>query len=169
MHGHIVIPLGGGRQIREMMMARYFVFDLDGVTARARLHENDAPMTCVALWDRLPFSGSAGHAMLSGTSIALYIDPAIVIPEENATSHIQTGDLMFTHYRERERHGFPEALSEIYWAYDRYCRPTAPGKMTPVLPNVFGEFVVGSGAFFDLCRRMRREGSRQLTITGATD
>ncbi len=76
---------------------------------------------------------------------------------------------MFTHYNERERHGFPEALSEIYWAYDRYCRPTAPGKMTPVVPNVFAEFLQGSEPFFDLCRLMRRSGVRPLTVTGSTD
>ena len=150
-------------------MARYFEFNLDGTVARARLHDDAAPATCQALWSRLPFSGTAGHAMLSGTSIALYIDASIVIPEENATTHIQTGDVMFTHYNERERHGFPEALSEIYWAYDRYCRPTAPGKMTPVIPNVFAEFVPGSQAFFEVCRRMRRSGTSPLSITGAID
>jgi len=150
-------------------VARYFVFDLDGTIARARLHDEAAPITCETLWKLLPFSGSAGHAMLSGTSIALYIDPGIVIPEENATVYIQTGDVMFTHYRERERHGFPDALSEIYWAYDRYCRPTAPGKMTPVIPNIFAEFLPGCEEFFAVCRRMRREGTRPLTITGATN
>src|SRR3982750_4552701 len=85
------------------IMARYFVFDLDGTVGRARLHDEAAPVTCNTLWNLLPFSGAAGHAMLSGTSIALYIDPTIVIPEENATVFVQTGDVMFTHYRERER------------------------------------------------------------------
>ena len=104
--------------------------------------------------------------MLSGTSIALYIDPSIVIPEENATVHIQTGDVMFTHYRDRERHGFPEALSEIYWAYDRYCRPMAPGKMTPVIPNVFAEFVPGSEVYgarhlLDVVRRFLPAGAEE--------
>lgn len=150
-------------------MSRYFVFDLAGTIARARLLDEAAPKTCETLWARLPFSGPAGHAMLSGTIVALYIDPSIVIPVENATAHLQIGDVMFTHYRERERHGFPEALSEIYWAYDRYCRPTAPGMMTPVAPNVFGEFLPGSRDFFELSRRIRREGSMPLSITGATD
>jgi hypothetical protein len=150
-------------------MARYFQFDLAGVTARARLHDEAAPVTCETLWNLLPLAGTAGHAMLSGTSIALYIDSSIVLPEENATAHIQTGDVMFTHYRERERHGFPEALSEIYWAYDRYCRPTAPGKMTAITPNVFAEFLPGSESFFQMCRRMRREGTKPLTITRGID
>jgi hypothetical protein len=150
-------------------MAKYLVFDIEGVVARARLLEEAAPVTCRTIWERLPLSGPAGHAMLSGTSVALYIDPTIVVPEENATVHIQTGDVMFTHYRERERHGFPEALSEIYWAYDRYCRPTAPGKMTPVVPNVFAEFLPGSPPFYEVCRRIRREGSKHVTISGESD
>jgi hypothetical protein len=150
-------------------MARYFVFELDGTVARARLLEEEAPITCSTLWAHLPYSGAGGHAMLSGTSIALYIAPTIVIPEENATVHIQTGDVMYTHYRERERFGFPEALSEIYFAYDRYCRPTAPGKMTPVAPNVFAAFGPGAEALFAVGRRMRREGTKPMKITGMTD
>jgi hypothetical protein len=143
--------------------------EIEGVVARARLLEDAAPATCRAIWERLPLSGPAGHAMLSGTSVALYIDPTIVLPEENATVNVQTGDVMFTHYEPRERHGFPEALSEIYWAYDRYCRPTAPGKMTPVVPTVFGEFLQGSQPFFEVCRRIRREGSKPVTIGGLGD
>lgn len=150
-------------------MAKYLVFDIEGVAARARLLEEAAPVTCRTIWERLPLSGPAGHAMLSGTSVALYIDPSIVLPEENATIHIQTGDVMFTHYNARERHGFPEALSEIYWAYDRYCQPKAPGKMTPVIPNVFAEFLPGAQPFYEVCRRIRREGSKLVTITGQSD
>ena len=150
-------------------MARYLVFEIERIVARACLLEEAAPVTCQTIWEQLPLSGPAGHAMLSGTSVALYIDPGIVLPEENATIHIQTGDVMFTHYNARERHGFPEPLSEIYWAYDRYCRPTAPGKMTPVVPNVFAAFLPGSQAFFDVCRRIRREGSKPLTIRGEQD
>ncbi len=150
-------------------MAKYLAFNYDGAMARARLLEEAAPITCRTLWEILPLKGRAGHAMLSGTSCALHIDPSIVIPEENATVHIQTGDVMFTHYDERERHGFPEALSEIYWAYDRYCSPKAPGKMTPVIPNVFAEFLPGSEDFFQMSRRCFREGPKPITITGESD
>ena len=150
-------------------MTRYFVFDLEGAIARARLYDEAAPVTCGTLWQQLPFSGLGIHAMLSGTSVALSIDPSIVVPQENATSHIQAGDVMFTHYNKHECYGFPEALSDVYWAYDRYCKPTAPGKMTPVIPNVFAEFLPGFEAFFSVCRKMRREGAKPLTITGATE
>jgi hypothetical protein len=55
-------------------------------------------------------------------------------------------------------------LSEIYWAYDRYCRPTMPGAMLPVHPNVFGRFVEPCQDFFDVSRRIRDEGRKALRI-----
>jgi Protein of unknown function (DUF3830) len=147
-------------------MTRYFEFTLpdEAIVARALLLELEAPQTVEALWRRAPFEGRAGHAIFSGTTCALYIDPAIVIPMENATTLIQTGDLMFTHYDASTRHGYPAPLSEIYWAYDRYCRPTMPGAMLPVYPNVFGRFVEPFAAFFEASRRIRDEGRKALHI-----
>lgn len=148
-------------------MARYFEFTLpdEGITARALLLEEAAPQTVRALWAQAPYEGRAGHAIFSGTTCALYIDPAIVVPMEHATTLVQTGDLMFTHYDAMTRHGYPDPLSEIYWAYDRYCRPTMPGAMLPVCPNVFGRFVEPCQAFFDASRRIRDEGRKALRIT----
>ena len=95
-----------------------------------------------AIWDALPRSGDGSHAMFSGTCGALFFDDATIgadIGEENATSNIQTGDIMFTHYDAGTRHGHLNALSEIYWAYDRCCPPDHPeGQHGPALiANVF--------------------------------
>jgi hypothetical protein len=151
-------------------MAKYFVFKFmdKNISARALLHEKAAPQTCKILWDLAPFKGDAGHAIFSGTTAALLIDPSIVIPMENATTQIQTRDVMFTHYDPMQRHGYPDALSEIYWAYDRYCRPTMPGAMLPVYPNIFGEFVDGYEEFFAESRRIPTEGQKKITITPMT-
>ena len=148
-------------------MAKFFEFSYldEGVSARARLLEAEAPVTVETLWRLAPYEGQAGHAIFSGTACALYIDPAITIPMEHATTQIQTGDLMFTRYDARQRHGFPEALSEIYWAYDRYCRPTMPGAMLPVCPNVFGAFEEGFEAFFEASRNIRTEGRKKIAVT----
>jgi len=148
-------------------MAKYLVFRFvdEDVSASARLLEDEAPKTVETLWRHAPYAGSAGHAIFSGTTCALYIDSGITIPMENATTLIQTGDLLFTHYDALQRHGFPDALSEIYWAYDRYCRPTMPGAMLPVYPNVFGRFEAGCEAFFEASRRIRDEGRKRLTVT----
>lgn len=151
-------------------MALYFRFALpdEGIAARAWLDEQAAPQTVATLVARAPYEGTAGHAIFSGTTCALYIDPSITIPMENASTLIQTGDLMFTHYDANTRHGFPGALSEIYWAYDRYCRPTMPGAMLPVHPNIFGRFTDGAAAFFDASRRIRDEGRKRLRVTVET-
>ena len=102
--------------------------------------------------------------MLGGTSCALNLDPGLVVPEENAAGLIQKGDVMFIHYNARERHGFPAAESKIYWAYDRYCMPRTPGKMTPEFPNVFAEFVGDTRDFFNKCEDTFLGGQKPLTI-----
>lgn len=147
-------------------MAKYFVFSYldESISARALLFEKEAPKTVETLWKRAPFEGKAGHAIFSGTTCALYIDPTIVVPMENASTLIQTGDLMFTHYDAMIRHGYPDALSEIYWAYDRYCRPTMPGAMLPVYPNIFGRFVDDPKPFFDASRGIREVGRKRIRI-----
>jgi hypothetical protein len=145
-------------------MARFLVFSMDGASARARLLDELAPETCRAVWGLLPLSGPCGHVLLAGTSCALNLDPSVVTPEENAAGLIHKGDVMFIHYNARERHGFPEAESKIYWAYDRYCAPRTPGKMTQEFPNVFAEFVGNSKPFFDICARTFLHGRSTLTI-----
>ena len=150
-------------------MARYLVFAMEGTTARARLLEELAPETCRLVWQTLPLSGPCGHVMLGGTSCSLNIDPALVAPEENAAGLIHPGDVMFIHYNARERHGHPEAESKIYWAYDRYCAPRTPGKMTPEYPNVFAEFVGDTRDFFAACARTFLDGRRPLTVAGVQE
>ena len=153
------------------IMPKYFIFSFvdENIVARARLFDEAAPKTVALLWGLAPFEGDAGHAMFSGTSCALYIDSTIIPPRENATTLIQTGDLMFTHYDALERHGFPDPLSEIYWAYDRYCRPTMPGSMLTVCPNIFGRFEGDFEAFFQASRDIRRSGVKKIRITTECD
>jgi hypothetical protein len=137
------------------------------VSARAVLLEDQAPRTCETIWRTLPVSGESTHAIYSGTIAALLIDPSIEVEEENATTCIQTGDVMFTHYRPGVRHGHPEPVSEIYWAYDRYARPTIPGQWVPATANVFGRIVGDPSAFYEVCRRLPREGVKRLEIRAA--
>jgi hypothetical protein len=149
-------------------MARFMRFSFPGlgISARARLLEAEAPVTCRTLWNILPAKGPCLHALYSGTCTVIFLDPTIVVPVENATHLIQKGDVMFTHYDPGTRHGHPEGVSEIYWAYDRYCKPTSPGMMTPVTPNIFGEFVGDVQAFYGACRAIQTGGPQALTVTG---
>jgi Protein of unknown function (DUF3830) len=148
------------RQVKEMMLS----FVDDGVSARAVLLEDEAPRTCRAIWGLLPLAGEAIHAAYSGTLAALYFDPTVVVPAENATPCLQTGDVAFTHYEAGVRHGHPAALSEVYWAYDRYARPTIPGQWLPATANVFGRIVGEAAAFYAASRDLRRTGVRRLEI-----
>jgi hypothetical protein len=152
-------------------MARYFVFTFvdEKVTARARLLEKEAPQTVETLWRHAPYEGDAVHANYSGSTVGLLFDPTITMPMENATTYIQTRDLCFTHYDAMTRFGHPDAVSEIYWAYDRYCRPIMPGAGLPVCPNIFGQFVDGCDAFFAASRAMSMTGPKRLKVVAVTE
>jgi hypothetical protein len=108
--------------------------------ARFRLLWDEAPETCQAVADRIPDRGECVHAAYSGTIVGILFDPTVNPPQENATNIVLPGDLLFTHYEARSRHGHPDPLSEIYWPYDRYARPTIPGQFIPTLASVFASF-----------------------------
>jgi hypothetical protein len=151
-------------------MARYLVFDLDGAIARARLDDERAPATCQVLWDRVfPFDGKGLPARHSGTEAGFHFDPTIVPPIENATANLMKGDIVFIHYKERERHGNPEPISEVIWCYGRYNMAIAPGKQQHVLGNVFAEFLPGADAFYAMSERLFIDGPKRLHVAKETD
>ena len=147
-------------------MPRYIdiEFTNERVTARALLLDDQAPTTCNTIWGVLPLRGRVTHARYSGTMVAHHFDNTVVVEAENATTYIQTGDVIYTHYDEGFRHGHPDALSEVYWAYDRYARPTIPGVGLPATANVFGRFVGDPTPFYEVCSRMLIEGAKQIEI-----
>lgn len=147
-------------------MPRFLIFEMEGARARARLLDELAPETCRLVRSQLPVSGPCGHVLLGGTACSVKIDPNVVAPDENQTGLLHTGDVMFIHYDARERHGFPEAESKIYWAYDRYCAPKTAGKMTPEFPNVFAQFEGDTSGFFEACRNTFYGGWRTVSIRG---
>jgi hypothetical protein len=140
-----------------------------GVSARAVLLEEAAPKTCAAVWEQLPIVVTAGHGAYSGTIVGVRLDPTVVVGEENATTCVQTGDVMFTHYEPHARHGYPAGLSEIYWAYDRYARPHVPGQWIPAIANVFARIVGQPDDFYATCRRCLQEGLKRIEIRHAGD
>ena len=116
----------------------------------------------------LPDEAKCLHAIYSGTIAAFYFDPSIVAPVENATTCVAPGDLIFTHYEAGTRHGHPGALSEVYWPYDRYARPTIPGQFVTLdAANVFGAYDGPADvwqAFADRCERLRYDGTSTIQI-----
>ncbi|MCC6629714.1 MAG: DUF3830 family protein [Chloroflexi bacterium] len=140
-----------------------------GVSARAVLLEEAAPRTCAAVWAQLPLAITAGHGAYSGTIVGVRLDPSVIVGEENATTCVQTGDVMFTHYEPHSRHGYPAGLSEIYWAYDRYARPHVPGQWVPAIANVFARMTGDPTDFYAVCRRILQEGLKRIDIRRADD
>ncbi len=143
------------------------VFVDDQVVGRVLLLDDEAPRTCQAVWDSLPQAGSGSHAMYTGTSGALFFEDSTIgadIGPENMTTNIQTGDVMFTHYDAGTRHGHLNALSEVYWAYDRYVRPIIPGQHIPAIANVFGRVIGDPEPFYEMSRRLHSEGFKQIEI-----
>jgi Protein of unknown function (DUF3830) len=138
------------------------IFRDAGPRARVLLLDEDAPMTCAAVWDALPLEAEAGHGAYSGTVVGLFMNPNILAPTENASTYIQTGDVMFTHYDANTRHGHPDPISEIYVAYDRYARPTIPGVGLPATANIFGQIIGDAQQFYAACRDLPRLGARML-------
>lgn len=141
----------------------------EAISARAVLLEEQAPRTCAAVLAALPILITAGHGAYSGTIVGVRLDPTIIVGEENATTCVQTGDVMFTHYDDRTRHGYPAALSEIYWAYDRYARPHIPGQWVPAIANVFARIVGEPTDFYAVCRRVLSEGLKRVEVRRADD
>lgn len=136
--------------------------------ARYRLLWNQAPQTCASVVAAIPSHAECFHAIYSGTVAAFLLDPEIDAPTENATTCFVPGDLVFTHYDAGERHGHLNALSEIYWPYDRYARPTIPGQFIPLdSANVFGAFDGEAStwaAFAARCMRLRFDGTAEISI-----
>ena len=56
---------------------RFIEIDLDGHTVRAALNDETAPKTSEAIWNALPFSGTAVHAQISGQMFRM-LEPAPV-------------------------------------------------------------------------------------------
>lgn len=135
-------------------------FTEEGVSVEAELLENEAPRTCQAIWDRLPFESEAGHAIYSGSEVFLYIPDEIVIEAENQTSRVLPGDVGYYHVPPGVVYGRLDGLSEICWFYDRDGRPSMPDG--PVAINLFARIVGDPAAFYQMCYRMRREGAKRL-------
>lgn len=132
----------------------------EGVSAVAELLEDQAPKTCAAVIAELPQGGVAHHATYSGSEVAYIMKRDIPVPKENATIKVLPGDLCFARFDGGVHYGFPDAFSELCWFYDRDTTPSMPDG--PVAPNIFGHFVEGFAEFAAVCRRMRREGVKNV-------
>ena len=136
--------------------------------SRTTEDERGPEEACAAVSAALPESAECFHAIYSGTVAAFLLEPEVVAPVENATTCLLPGELVFTHYDAGVRHGHLNALSEIYWAYDRYARPTVPGQFVPLeTASVFATYEGSPEAwrsFAARCRRLRFDGTATIAV-----
>src|SRR5206468_221408 len=84
-----------GAERGETIVARKIrlTFQAEGVSAIAELLEEAAPKTCAAIWEALPVSGEAHHAIYSGSEAVLLLPEMVRVGPENATADVSTGDV----------------------------------------------------------------------------
>lgn len=84
---------------------RFIDVDLDGHTVRAALRDDVAPRTCAAIWEALPFAGTAAHALISGQGFRILERiPVGELPLEGGTALRHPGQLSY--YPPNEEIGF---------------------------------------------------------------
>lgn len=137
-------------------------FTGEGISVEAELLEDEAPETCRAIWERLPFEGDTVHAVYSGSEIAFFIPSDVIIEAENQTSRVIPGDVGYYHVPPGKMHGWRDGFSEICWFYGRDGRPNMPDG--PVAINLFARILGDPAAFYQACYRMRREGAKRLRV-----
>ncbi|MGH9321785.1 MAG: DUF3830 family protein [Vicinamibacteria bacterium] len=138
------------------------VFASENVTAAAELLEKEAPRTCRAIWEALPFEGELNHAMWSGPETYLPIDSSIRIEAEHQTIHPLPGEIGFYAIDGGVLIDWPEDMAELAFFYGRGARPSMPDG--PVAMNVFARIVENLEGFQNVCARIRKEGVKRLRV-----
>lgn len=135
----------------------------EGVSIRAALRWDVAPQTCAALIETLPFDGHAHQAIYSGSESVVLLDRLLKTPPENATSDVRRGDVGFAWMPAGSSYGVHRDFSEICWFYDHDAQPRM--WEGPVDVNLFARIREPADAFYEVCRRIRREGIKPIRVT----
>jgi hypothetical protein len=133
-----------------------------GVTATATLLESDAPRTCQAIWEALPFEGELNHGIWSGPETYLLIDPSIRVPAENQTVQTQAGEIGYYTQEGGTIVDWPDDISELAFFYGRGARPGMP--TGPVAVNLFAKVTDNLEEFARACDGIRRSGVTRLRV-----
>ncbi len=139
-----------------------FTFLQEGVSAIAELLDEKAPKTCSAIWEALPVASESHHAIYSGSEAVLLLPEMVRVEPENATVNVTTGDVGYVWFLPGSSKTVDAEFSEICWFYNWDARPSMWEGPTPV--SIFARITTGADQFYEVCRRMRREGVKLLSI-----
>jgi hypothetical protein len=160
-------------------MQRYIEVTLTkrGVTARARLLDDLAPLTCQAIWDALPLSSDVFHGKYARNEVyGLFPEFAAVEPGmENPTITPIPGDLMYWNFEKWQlatpSHGYaasdqPHAAAnsiDIAYFYERNNLLLNPD-IGFVPGNVWGTIVDGLDVLAAASQDLWRNGTQGETL-----
>ncbi len=136
---------------------RFMDLDLDGLVVRAQLNEAGAPKTTEALWNALPFEGTAVHAQLSGDMFRM-LDHA-PLPEtlevESRQTYQHPGSLVYL-----------PTIKEIAFCYGvaRFKGHTGPVYLTTAA-EIEGDLT----AFGQKARTLMRVGGKPIRFRRSSD
>lgn len=137
-------------------------FPTENVHAEAELLWHAAPETCKAIMELRAIAGTAHHGIYSGSECVLLLEKLLRLPPENATSKVTRGDVGFTWMAAGQAYGVTHDFAEICWFYDIDAEPRM--WEGPVAVNLFARIKEPADDFYQVCRRMRREGIKPFRV-----
>lgn len=143
---------------------RRMTLEMGGETFGAALLEHVAPKTCAAVWDALPYTGNMIHCAWFGHA-AFFLDRVPLLETlgyelENRFERLAPGDIVWDPYIEEitfayGRNAFVQFPTTIY---------TADGRPHPSQVCIFGRVVENLDGFAVMCKRLRYEGTKSMTM-----
>ena len=142
----------------------------ENISAIAELLEEQAPVTCEALWQALetPIVHKGIHAMWTGREIMVEIpqenyrfDP-LSVPLENATIYPLPGDLMWAYFADHVERGFSRSIWDFIIIYGPDSTVNCALGTLPA--NVWAHITENLTAFAAGCETLRTEGMKTFRI-----
>lgn len=142
--------------------ARRLSLEMGGEKFGAVLLDRQAPKTCQAFWELLPYSGSMIHCAWFGHA-AFHLDRIPLLDKlgyelENRFQRLAPGDMIWDPY-----------IEEVTIAYGRNATVNFPttiytkdGLQHPNQACIFGRIIDNLDGFAVMCKRLRYEGTKQM-------
>lgn len=134
--------------------------------------DDEAPVTCDVIWNRLPYESKAIHGMYSGAEVFTIFDNGPAAVAENLVQLALPGELLYFYDEGRGAAGARKPVAEICLAYGRGV-VLRGHEGVPVYGSLFaripGDWKHDWTAFAQACRRCRWEGPQVLRIEAIAD
>lgn len=131
-------------------MARHMEIELEGFKVVATLLDDEAPKTCDAFWNILPFEGEAMHCTCSGQCIFSHGGSLPKVEPENQSPFVSQGDVLIS----------PDL--ELIIVHGRMCYIRA--YTTNDYPVNHFAIIQDIGKFEEVAENLKRVGAKKILI-----